>query len=138
MAVTNVNNNNSTTAPVPAPASADPLRGVDLSSFMKMMITELQNQDPLNPMDNSQILSQISQIQQIQSSASLTSTLGSVSRGQSLSSASALIGRNIKALDSDGNDVTGKVDKVTITDNTPTLVVGTSEVSLDNIREVLP
>ncbi|MCC7152255.1 MAG: flagellar hook assembly protein FlgD, partial [Rubrivivax sp.] len=30
--------------------------------FLKMLVTQLQNQDPLNPMDNAQITSQMAQI----------------------------------------------------------------------------
>ena len=45
------------------------------------MITELQNQDPLNPMDNTQMLEQINQIRQIGATDKLTSTLDSVLLG---------------------------------------------------------
>ena len=32
------------------------LRNVDLNQFLTLLVTEMQNQDPLNPMDNSQLL----------------------------------------------------------------------------------
>src|SRR5436190_464107 len=49
-----------------------------LDDFMKMLLAELQNQDPLSPMDASQMLTQIGQITQVGSTQQLTSTLDSV------------------------------------------------------------
>ena len=41
------------------------LQNLNMNDFLKLMISELQNQDPLNPMDNSQLLQQISQMREI-------------------------------------------------------------------------
>jgi hypothetical protein len=87
------------------------------------MIKELQNQDPLNPMDNSQMLTQLSEIRQVGSTDKLTSTLNSVLLGQSISSATNLIGANITALSDDNQQVSGLVDKVSIADGIPKLHV---------------
>lgn len=121
-----------------ATSNTDPLKGVDLDDFIQLMITELQNQDPLNPMDNSQILEQLSQIQSIESTKKLTTTLDAVLVGQSLSNASSLIGKQIKGLSDGGQEVAGKVDRVTVEKGTTKLFVGSQSVSLSNIREVLP
>ena len=40
-------------------AGTDGLRDVDLDQFLQLLITEIQNQDPLDPMENSEILEQI-------------------------------------------------------------------------------
>jgi flagellar basal-body rod modification protein FlgD len=139
MSTTPVGSSGSTASNLlPASASTDPFQTVDLNSFLKLMITELQNQDPLNPMDNSQILAQIGQMQNISSMTKLSQTLDGVALGQSLTSASILISSTITGLDDDGNDVTGQVDKVTMVDGAPKLDVGGKLVSLSNIKEVLP
>ena len=114
----------------------DALRGLDLDQFLKLMITELQNQDPLNPMDNTQILTQIGEMRQIQSSTTLTDTLSAMTLGQNLTTASGLIGKTITALDDSGQSITGKVDKVTVTDGVPLLHIGDSTVKLQNVKEV--
>lgn len=114
------------------------LSGLDLDEFLKVMITELQNQDPLNPMDNAQILQQISQMREIQASDDMRKTLDSVLLGQTLSSASSMIDRHISALSEAGNEVDGRVERVTIESGTPLLHVGTEKVRLTNIRSILP
>ena len=69
---------------------ASALNQVDLDDFLKLMIAELQNQDPLNPLDNAEILAQISQIREVGATEELTSTLNAVLLGQNISSACAL------------------------------------------------
>src|SRR3712207_7626159 len=44
-------------------------------SFIKMMITQLQHQDPMQPAKNEELLAQMSQIGQLQSATSLQETL---------------------------------------------------------------
>ena len=37
----------------------------DTDKFMTLLVTQLQNQDPLNPMDNAQMTSQLAQLQTV-------------------------------------------------------------------------
>jgi flagellar basal-body rod modification protein FlgD len=114
------------------------LGSLNLDDFLKMLLTELQNQDPLSPMDSSQMLTQIGQISQVGATQSLTSTLNSVLLGQTIGNATAMIGKTITGLGDDGTDVTGKVDKVTISDGQPVLTIGSDTVQLKNVKSVLP
>ena len=116
----------------------DALRGLDMSEFLNLMIAELQNQDPLNPMENAEILSQISQIREIGATSQLSDTLSAVLTGQNISSASALIGKKVEGLTDDGKKVTGVVDKVTIANGVPRLHIGTSSIALRNVGEIVP
>ncbi len=120
------------------------LRDVDLNQFLGLMITELQNQDPLNPMDNAQMLAQISTIREIGSTNQLTETLSNFAVGQELSMASGLIGKSVTGLDQEARAVEGKVDRVSVqTDsNNPSfrqvsVHVGESIVDMKNIREII-
>jgi len=119
-------------------ANNDSLRDLNLDDFLKLMITELQNQDPLNPMDNSEMLQQISQIREIGSTDKLTKTLDAVLLGQNLTSASGLIGREVRGLSDDQTVVQGRVDRVTVTDGVPKIHIGDKSVTLNNIGEILP
>lgn len=119
------------------------LREVDLDQFLGMLITEMQNQDPLNPMDNSQLLTQISQIRQIGSTNQLTDTLTTLASGQELTMASSLIGRNVHALDDSGKDVSGVVNRVSVATDpenpkirTVKVHIGAASVDINNIREI--
>jgi flagellar basal-body rod modification protein FlgD len=136
MATTAVSNSNSTQDT--SAALSNSLGSLNLDDFLKMLLTELQNQDPLSPMDSSQMLTQIGQISQVGATQSLTDTLQSVLLGQNLNNATAMIGKTISGLADDGTNVTGKVDKVTIANNQPVLNIGDKTVALKNVQAVLP
>jgi len=118
-------------------AGTDAFAQVDLNDFIKLLVTELQHQDPLNPMDNQEILQQISQIREIESNQRLTDTLESVLLGQNVVTASNLIGRTVVALSDEGDRVTGEVDRVSIEDGVARLHVAEHTVPLKNVAEIV-
>ncbi len=112
------------------------LNNITVDQFMKMMITEMQNQDPTSPMKNSEILQEVSQISQLSASNKLTDTLNSVLLGQNISSAGALIGKTIDGLNAAGAAVSGVVDSVTVSGGKAVLNVGSETVDMKNIRDI--
>src|SRR5438105_12572958 len=90
------------------------LKDLDINQFLQLMVSELTHQDPLNPMDNTQLVQQIGELRSIAASDQLTTTLQSLQTQQSLTTASALIGKTVTALGSDNKDITGKVDSVSV------------------------
>ena len=120
------------------PTGTDAFREVKLNDFIKLMITELRNQDPLNPMDNTEILQQMSQIRAIESNDRLTETLESVLLGQSMVTATSLLQRTIVALSEDGERISGQVDRVSIENGQAKLHIGEHVIDPKNIAEILP
>jgi flagellar basal-body rod modification protein FlgD len=119
------------------------LQDIDINQFLKLMISELSNQDPLNPMDNTQLVQQMGELRSIAAQDQLTSTLQSLQTQQSLTAASSLIGRQVTALGADGSDITGEVSSVTVQvdqkDNSKRsyqIKIGDQTVDLKDIREV--
>jgi flagellar basal-body rod modification protein FlgD len=97
------------------------INDVDIDDFLKIMITELQNQDPLNPLENDELIAQISQIRSVGATEKLTETLDSVLLGQNIASATNLIGAEIDALSDDNQKVMGIVEKVSVSNGQPKL-----------------
>lgn len=119
------------------------LNDLDVDQFLGLLIAEMQNQDPLNPMENSELVQQISQIREISATNQLTDTLTSVLLGQNTATASSLIGKRISALTDDAENVEGIVTRASVTVNdgdgkrSIRVHVGDESVSLDNIREIV-
>lgn len=74
--------------------------------FMTLLVTQMKNQDPLNPMDNAQVTSQMAQLSTVTGIDKLNNTLelliGNVQAGQSYQ-ASSMIGHSVL---SPGNEIT--------------------------------
>ena len=76
------------------------------NQFLTLLVTQMQNQDPLNPMDNSQVTTQLAQLSTVNGINNLNTTMSSLSSAllsnQVLQSAS-LIGKTVLA---DGSSMT--------------------------------
>jgi flagellar basal-body rod modification protein FlgD len=117
-------------------ANGDAFDKMDLKQFITLLVTEMQNQDPTDPMKNSEILQQISQMKSIASNDKMTTTLTSMQLQQNMLSGSELLGKSIKGLNDQGTSVSGKVDKVSVAGDSVTLNVGTEAVKLKNVSEI--
>lgn len=117
-------------------AAKDRMNDLTMTDFIKMMTAELENQDPMNPMSNTEMLSQINQLRQITASDKLSGSIEALTLGQALTTASNLIGKTVTGINSLGEEINGKVDKVTIEDGTPKLYVGSSLVDIGNITAI--
>ena len=121
----------------------DGLNDIDLNDFLKLMLTELQNQDPLNPTDNAALLQQVGELRGISSNDQLVSTLKGFSNTQELTTASSLIGKTVKGLDIGAKEVSGEVTSVSVKidekDRNKRQVqvhVGDHIVDIKNVREI--
>lgn len=96
MTINSVTSTQSTPAAssVSKPAATDEAQ----ARFMKLLIAQMKNQDPTNPMDNSQLTSQISQLNMVtginQLNTTMNSIAGGVQSGQSLKAA-GLLGHSV-------------------------------------------
>lgn len=82
--------------------------------FIKMMITQLQNQDPMEPAKNEELLAQMSQIGQLQSATMLQESLKGMVLQNQLGSAGNLIGKTIHGMDEQNESVNGIVNSVRV------------------------
>ena len=117
-------------------ANSDRLNDLTMSDFIKMMVAQLENQDPMNPMSNTEMLQQVSQMRSITSSDRLTNSIESLSMGQALSTASSLIGKTVTGVDTLNQSVKGKVEKVTIENGEARLYVGSSIINVGNVTAI--
>ena len=63
--------------------------------FLKLLVTQMRNQDPMNPMDNAQVTTQLAQISTVGGIDKLNSSLSAMSSAMSATQNAALIGRTV-------------------------------------------
>ena len=110
--------------------------GMTSDTFMKLLITELQNQDPLSPMESSDMLNQLSMMRNLQANIELADALEAITSNQQLSTAAAFIGKQITGKDSNQNEVNGVVDRAFLRDNQAYVGMGNVEVLLSQVDSV--
>ncbi|SIS90557.1 flagellar hook capping FlgD N-terminal domain-containing protein [Alicyclobacillus vulcanalis] len=117
-----------------AGASQTGLNSLNENDFMQLLVTQLQNQDPMNPVDNTQMLAQLAQFSALEEMTQVAQTdaqvLGAVQGLESemnLLLAHSLIGAKVTVQDQSGSQVQGTVSSVTMNQGSPQVVVnGTS------------
>lgn len=82
--------------------SSNPTSALGSQDFFQLLITQLTNQDPLEPTGNEELLRQIASIREIELSSTLTESLRGLSGQQQFGSASSLIGKYVTGTDARG------------------------------------
>ncbi len=121
------------TAPIPGAApntlKSNNKLALKTEDFIKMMITQLQQQDPMEPAKNEQLLAQMSQIGQLQSNTLMQESLKGMVLQHQIGSAGNLIGKSIKGLSPEGEPVQGLVNSVRVEE-------GSVKLELDNGKQL--
>src|SRR5689334_7381552 len=105
--------------------------------FMQLLVTQLQNQDPLNPMDDQQFISQMAQLSALEATSNLAGQVGQMVAGQQQTQALQMVGHDIEFADATGNTQRGRVSGVHLAADGPILLVGDYNVPVGAVQTVL-
>jgi flagellar basal-body rod modification protein FlgD len=97
------------------PKSAAQTLGKD--DFLKLLVGQLQHQDPLAPTDDQQWIGQMAQFSQLEQVTNTASSSDRIAASLDRSANLALIGRTVSYTDASGNPVSGVVQQVDMTDD---------------------
>lgn len=86
---------------------------LDKDAFFKLLTTQLSYQDPLEPMDNTEFVSQMAQFSSLEQMENMNSTMSEFLKNQSLAESAGLIGKTVETVDSEtGQQFLGEVNSV--------------------------
>jgi flagellar basal-body rod modification protein FlgD len=125
-------NNNNALANAVNQATASSSQFVSENTFLTLLMTQLQNQDPMNPQDPSQFVSQLASFSSLEQMTAMNTNMQNVLDN----SATSLIGQNVTLLDSSGNMVQGTVSGIVYYANTPAVQVNGQNYPLSDIQNV--
>jgi flagellar basal-body rod modification protein FlgD len=98
-------------------------------TFLKLLVTQMQNQDPLNPMDNSQMTSQIAQLNTVQGINKLNTTVAALQAQMQAS-------QNLQSTSFIGRTVLAPGSNITLTNGTAQMGVDLAGVSDSTMIQV--
>ncbi|HWE09046.1 MAG TPA: flagellar hook capping FlgD N-terminal domain-containing protein [Solirubrobacteraceae bacterium] len=107
------------------------------NDFLTLMMDQLKSQDPLNPSDPTQFLSELAQFTSLEQQNNIATNTASAATQQSSASALALLGHTVSYTDSSGVTQSGTVSKVDFSSTGgPTLTIGAAGgISLTSVTE---
>lgn len=105
-------------------------------TFLKLLVAQLQNQNPMEPMDGSQMLQQTAQFANVEAMQRLTDLQGRLLGVQNFSASSSLIGKQVTAFVPGEGDVQGTVEAVTAGEGGAVLRINGRDVALEHVVRV--
>ncbi|MDE2154500.1 MAG: flagellar hook capping protein [Xanthomonadaceae bacterium] len=125
-------------------ASATPNSGINEQDFIKLFVSELQFQDPMQPLDNSQFLTQLAQFVSIEQQSEEVSGINNLLTLNSSDQSLGLLTHTVEVTNADGSTTSGKVTGIQYGANGVQVTVMTSgnsvltNVNLSQIQLVTP
>jgi flagellar basal-body rod modification protein FlgD len=104
-------NNSSSSTSSSTSAAASKSATLNYNDFLQLLIAQMKTQDPTDPMDASQQISQLASFSQVEQQIQTNSHLETVLQNQWISNASDYIGKQIMSAD---GTVTGTIKEVTV------------------------
>ena len=102
--------------------------------FLQLMMDQLKNQDPLNPADPTQYMSELASFSSLDEQMQISSSDSQTAADQSASAAVNLLGKTVSYTDASGATESGTVSAVDFGSSGPTLTIGgTSGIDLSSI-----
>lgn len=90
-------------------ADAKAKTSVDYNSFLKLLVAQMKNQDPTQPMDSTEYVAQLATFSQVEQTVQSNAKLDQILQSSALSQADSIIGRSITSAD---GSTTGTVAEV--------------------------
>ncbi len=136
MQVTSTSSINQLLANTTAKTSSSTASALDSNQFMQILMAQLTHQNPLEPMDSNEMMSQFSQLNSLQELKDIHTAMDKVSASNQTTYLTSLIGKMVKATRSDGKIVEGVVDGVSVDQDVPQILIGDETVDLTNVLEI--
>ena len=106
------------------------------NQFLQLLMTQLQNQDPMSPMDNTQFIAQMAQFSSLEQMTNLVSATQAMNANNEVAQSVALIGHNVTFTNSDGSTGSGVVSEVDVASGNVQLKVGDQSIDPTAINTV--
>jgi len=127
---------NDGTGVAPNTSVSNPAAALGEDAFLKLLVAQLQYQDPMSPSDNQQFIQEQATFSQVEALNSLKSTMTAMQASDQFSQSVSLIGKNVTYLDAKGNVGTGVVSAVSNSSGSVKLDVGGLAVDASSVVQV--
>jgi len=102
--------------------------------FLKLLVAQMKEQDPLNPTSNEDLVMQLAQFSSIEQTENMNKNLNEFIGQNAMGMAGSMIGQEIEAANPDTGVITkGVVKQVNVSSKGTKLVVGNDQVDLKHV-----
>ena len=106
--------------------------------FLKLLVTKMSSQDPMNPQGDSEFIAQMAQFSSLEQAKSMTADMAMLKAQQEVLTANGLIGRNVTVSEGQKQLAQGMVTSVAMNDGSPEVVIDGKNYSLESVSLISP
>ena len=118
-------------------SSAQSTNGMGKDTFMKLLVAQMANQNPMEPTDDKEMIAQMTQFSTLEQITNMAAESSRSATAGQMSQAVNLLGRTVTYLDADGAKQTGTVDLVSMVNGAPNLTIGGNDgITTSQITQV--
>ncbi|HEY9077895.1 MAG TPA: flagellar hook capping FlgD N-terminal domain-containing protein [Anaerolineaceae bacterium] len=107
----------------------------DMDNFMTILMAQLKNQNPLEPMQDKDFMAQMAQFNSLNELRTIKTTLAEMTKSYQNSYATSLLGKQVRAT-RDNVVIEGVITSVSTENGTPVVYINNQRVALSSIIEV--
>lgn len=115
-----------------------PSKTLSQNDFLKLLVAQMTQQDPLNPKSDIEMIPQMVSFTQLEQSKNMQADIASLRSQQEILQASSLLGRTVEIQDESETVISGTVTAVQMEEGTPKLVVNGSKHGLGDLLSIRP
>ena len=104
--------------------------------FLKLIVTQLTTQDPLNPQKDTEFIAQMAQFTTLEQSKTMQTDIAGLRSDQQLLRANALLGRVVALQESDGRLTRGTVSAIHMESGTPQIMVNDQPYEVSDVVSI--
>lgn len=116
--------------------SAGNLTGLNQNQFLQLLVSQMQNQNPLNPTSSNQFLQEMASFTQVVDLGQIQQLDTSLLTNEVANQGLLLLGKTVTAVDQNGKQISGTVSQLTMVGGQPMLTVGQSQVPVSSVISV--
>lgn len=115
-----------------------PTKSLSQNDFLKLLVAQMTQQDPLNPKSDLEMIPQMVSFTQLEQSKSMQSDIANLRSQQEVLQANSLLGRTVDIQDESKGLISGPVTAVQMEEGTPKLVVNGGTYALGDLLSIRP
>lgn len=119
------------------PTSSSAIGGFGEGDFMALLMAQLKNQNPMEPMDDKDLMGQVTQLNTLRELQAISQKIEQMNKSSQASYASSLIGKHVKTTPEDGSEsIDGIVDGMEIAGGEYLLTIDDQIIRLSDVTLV--
>ena len=123
-------------AEAPEAVERVPVKMLGQNEFLKLLVTQMRNQDPMQPVSDTEFIAQMAQFSSLEQTKTMSADITKLRQGNDFLQATNLLGKEVRLLTGDLEFTKGIVTDLNVKDGEARIIVGNKTYTLDQVNSV--